>query len=251
MQRLENRTALITGAASGIGKAQALRFAQEGARIVVTDLDGAGAKRVAQEITAAGGRAMATAMDVTDVESVAAAVRQGLDEYGVIDTLSNTAGYFDSFVQLGETDRALFDKVMGVNVTGIFNTTKALLPHMLANGKGVIVNIASAAGLRGGGGGIGYTTSKHAVIGFTRQLAAAYGGQGIRVNAIAPGLIDTAMVADFSRSEKLQARMAAKPAGRMGRVEDVSNAALFLVSDEADFIHATTLSVDGGGADTY
>lgn len=251
MQRLQDRAALITGAASGIGKAQALRFAQEGARVVIGDRDGEGAERVAQEIRAAGGQAIGIAMDVTDVESVAAAVQQGLDAYGVIDTLSNTAGFFDNFTQLIDADRALFDKVMDINVTGIFNVTKAILPCMLENRKGVILNIASAAGLRGGGGGIGYTTSKHAVIGFTRQLAAAYGSQGIRVNAIAPGLIDTAMVAGFSRSEKLQARMAAKPAGRMGRVEDVANAALFLVSDEADFIHATTLSVDGGGADTY
>jgi 3-oxoacyl-[acyl-carrier protein] reductase len=251
MQRLQGRTVFVTGAASGIGKAQALRFAEEGARIVVADLDRVGAERAAQEIVVAGGRAIGIGMDVTDVESIAAAVRQGLDEYGVIDTLSNTAGYFDNFTQLADTDRALFDKVMDINVTGIFSMTKALLPHMLENGKGVILNIASAAGLRGGGGGIGYTTSKHAVIGFTRQLAAAYGSRGIRANAIAPGLIDTAMVADFSRTEKLLAKMAAKPAGRMGRVEDVANAALFLVSDEADFIHATTLCVDGGGADTF
>jgi len=251
MQRLKDRTALITGGAAGIGKAQALRFAQEGARIVVADLDVAGAERVAREIQSAGGQAIGTAMDVTDVESVAAAVRQGFDAYGSIDTLSNTAGCFDGFRQLADADRAFFQKVMDVNVTGIFNVTKALLPAMLANRKGVIVNIASAAGLRGGGGGIGYTTSKHAVIGFTRQLAAAYGNQGIRVNAIAPGLIDTAMVADFAHTERAQTRIATKPAGRLGRAEDIANAALFLVSDEADYIHATTLSVDGGHADTY
>lgn len=249
MQRLTGRTAFITGAASGIGKAQALRFAQEGARIISADLDGAGAKRVALEIVAAGGTGIGISIDVTDVESIASAVRQGLDAYGVIDTLSNTAGYFDSFTQLIETDRALFDKVMDVNVTGIFNVTKALLPHMLDNGKGVIVNIASVAGLRGGGGGIGYTTSKHAVIGFTRQLAAAYGSQGIRVNAIAPGLIDTPMVADFS--EKSRAKIVAKPGGRLGRVEDIANAALFLLSDEADYIHASTLLVDGGNTETF
>jgi 3-oxoacyl-[acyl-carrier protein] reductase len=251
MKRLEGRTAFISGSASGIGEAQALRFAQEGARIVAADLDGAGAERVAGEITASGGQAIGVAMDVTDVESVAAAVRRGLDEYGVIDTLSNTAGYFDGFAQLADTDRMLFDKVMDVNVTGIFNVTKALLPHMLENGKGAIVNIASAAGLRGGGGGIAYTASKHAVIGFTRQLAAAYGTQGVRANAIAPGLIDTPMVANFSGTDESKATMAAKPAGRLGRAEDIANAALFLVSDEADYIHATTLSVDGGYADTF
>lgn len=251
MQRLKDRTALITGAAAGIGRAQALRFAQEGARIVVADRDIAGAERVAREIQAAGGNAIGAAMDVTDVESVAAAVKQALDVYESIDTLSNTAGVFDGYTQLADADLAFFESVMDVNVTGIFNVTKALLPSMLANRRGVILNIASASGLRGGGGGIGYTTSKHAVIGFTRQMAAAYGSQGVRVNAIAPGLIDTAMVAAFAHSERAQAKIAAKPAGRLGRAEDIANAALFLVSDEADYIHATTLSVDGGHADTY
>src|SRR5207244_3922693 len=111
-----------------------------------------------------------------------------------IDTLSNTAGTFDEFAQLLETSPQTFDKVMEVNVKGMFNVCKVLVPHFLHVGKGVIVNIASGAGLRGGGGGIAYTTSKHAVVGFTRQLAAAYGNRGIRVNAIAPGLIDTPMV---------------------------------------------------------
>jgi 3-oxoacyl-[acyl-carrier protein] reductase len=251
MQRLEGRTAFITGSASGMGKAQALLFAQEGARIVAADLDGEGAARVAKEIIAAGGEAIGVAMDVTDVDSVATAVQRGLDKYAVIDTLSNTAGFFDQFAQLADTDRALFDRVMDVNVTGIFNVTKALLPHMLENGKGAIVNVASAAGLRGGGGGIAYTASKHAVIGFTRQLAAGYGNKGIRANTIAPGLIDTPMVAFFSHTEESKATMAAKPGGRLGRAEDIANAALFLVSDEADYIHATTLCVDGGYADTF
>jgi 3-oxoacyl-[acyl-carrier protein] reductase len=250
MQRLEGRTAFITGAASGLGKAQALRFAKEGARIVAADLNEGGAKATSAEIEAAGGQAIGVAIDVTDERSVETAVARAMDAFGAVDTLSNTAGVFDDFVQLIETSRATFDNVLKVNLDGMFNVTKALIPHMIENGKGVIVNIASGAGLRGGGGGIAYTTSKHGVVGFTRQLAAAYGDQGIRVNAIAPGLIDTPMVAGFSATEETKAGLAAQPAGRLGRPEDVANAALFLASDEADFIHAATLSVDGGQVDT-
>jgi 3-oxoacyl-[acyl-carrier protein] reductase len=250
MARLEGRTAFITGAASGLGKAQALRFAQEGARIVAADLNEKGAAETAAEIRQAGGEAIGVVIDVTDEASVAAAVQRGLAEFGLIDTLSNTAGMFDGFAQLLETDKRRFDRVLDVNLDGMFNVSKALLPHMIEHGKGVIVNIASGAGLRGGGGGIAYTASKHGVVGFTRQLAAAYGRDGIRVNAIAPGLIDTPMVADFSGTEETQAGLKAQPGGRLGRPEDIANAALFLASDEADFIHAVTLSVDGGLVDT-
>lgn len=251
MGRLEGRTAFITGAASGIGKAQALRFAQEGARIISADLNEEGAKATAAEIVAKGGQAIAVGVDVTDSDSVEAAVAAAIEEFGTIDTLSNTAGMFDQFVQLLETSRSAFDRVLDVNIDGMFNVTKALLPHMIETGKGVVVNIASGAGLRGGGGGIAYTTSKHAVVGFTRQLAASYGAEGIRVNAIAPGLIDTPMVADFSATEETQAVLLAQPSGRLGRPDDIANAALFLVSDEADHIHAATLSVDGGHVDTF
>lgn len=251
MSRLEGRTAFITGAASGLGKAQALRFAQEGARVIAADLNEEGAQATASEIVAAGGSAIGTRIDVTDEESVAAAVTYALAEFDAIDILSNTAGMFDGFLQLLDTPKSAFDKVLDVNLDGMFNVSKALIPHMIANGKGSIVNIASGAGLRGGGGGIAYTTSKHGVVGFTRQLAAAYGSQGVRVNAIAPGLIDTPMVADFSADADTQAGLAAQPGGRLGRPEDIANAALFLVSDEADFIHAATLSVDGGQVDTF
>lgn len=250
MDRLVGRTVFITGAASGLGKAQAIRFAQEGARIVAADLNEEGAKATAADIEAAGGQAIGVTIDVTDEQSVESAVARAIEAFGTVDTLSNTAGMFDGFVQLLDTSRAAFDNVLNVNLDGMFNVSKALIPHMLENGKGVIVNIASGAGLRGGGGGIAYTTSKHGVVGFTRQLAAAYGNQGIRVNAIAPGLIDTPMVSDFSGTAETREGLTSQPGGRLGRPEDVANAALFLASDEADFIHAVTLSVDGGLVDT-
>lgn len=246
MARLQDRVAFITGAGSGIGRGQARLFANEGASVIVADLDGDKAEAVAQEVRASGGRAVAVTVDVTDTESVAAAVARGNDEYGVIDILSNTAGMFDDFAQSLDTPMTLWDKVVAVNLTSMLIVCNAILPQMMEKGAGAVVNIASGAGLRGGGGGAAYTSTKHGVIGFTRQLAVGYGPHGIRVNAIAPGLIDTPMVADFSSLPETHEGLAQQPAGRMGRVEDIAYAALFLVSDESDFIHAVTLPVDGG-----
>jgi 3-oxoacyl-[acyl-carrier protein] reductase len=249
--RLEGRTAFITGGASGLGRAQAIRFAQEGAQVVVADLNEEGAKSVVAEIEAAGGEAIAVSLNVADAESVKTAVERAIERFGKIDVLSNTAGIFDGAAQLGDAALESFRKVFQVNVDGMFSVSKAVLPHMLELGKGSIINFSSNAGLRGGAGGIAYTTSKHAVIGFTRQMAAAYGKQGIRVNAIAPGMIQTPMAGDFVHTPEGKALFEAQPAGRLGQPEDIANAALFLASDESDFIHAVTLSVDGGMVDTF
>ena len=251
MGRLANRVAFITGGGSGLGRAQASRFAKEGAAVVVADLRGEAAETVARQITGAGGTAVGLAMDVTDTGSVAAAVATAITTYGRIDILSNTAGAFDGFMQTLETSPELWNRIIAVNLTGLYIVTNAVLPQMLANGKGVVLNIASGAGLRGGGGGAAYTTVKHGVVGYTRQLSASYGHQGIRVNAIAPGLIDTPMTAAFSHEQAAQAMVQSQPAGRIGCADDIANAALFLVSDEADFIHAITLPVDGGMVETF
>lgn len=251
MARLQGKTAFITGSGSGLGRAQALRFASEAASIVVADLNFAAAAGVASEIEKAGGTAFATVIDVTDEQSVRAAVDSAITTFGRIDILSNTAGAFDNFSQSLDTTRAQWDKILAVNLTSLFIVTNALLPHMLANGRGVILNMSSGAGFRGGGGGAAYTSSKHGVIGYTRQLAAGYGKLGIRAIAIAPGLIDTPMVAAFSSDDATKAMLSSKPAGRLGTSDDIANAALFLVSDEADFIHGVTLPVDGGLAETY
>ncbi|WP_063043832.1 SDR family NAD(P)-dependent oxidoreductase [Nocardia pseudovaccinii] len=250
MGKLEGKVAFVTGGASGIGRAQAVRFAQEGARLVVADMDGAGAREVADRITSDGGKAVGVAVDVANEDAVAAAVSAAVDAYNRIDILSNTAGVFDHYAQTLEADRKLWDSVLAVNLTGLYLVTNAVLPHMLANGGGVVVNIASVAGLFGGGGGAAYTSTKHAVVGYTRQLSAGYGHQGIRVNAIAPGAIDTPMTANVSHTAEVQAWMQQQPARRLGTPEDVATAALFLVSDEADYIHAVTLPVDGGLAGT-
>ena len=169
-----------------------------------------------------------------------------MEQLGRINILSNTAGLLDDTNQVLETSPELWDRVLATNLTGLFNTSKAFIPHMLRHGGGVILNISSGAGLRGGFGGAAYTASKHGVVGFTRQLAAAYGPQGIRAVGIAPGLIDTPMVSRFTSDPVFIERAARRPAGRIGTPEDIANAALFLVSDEASFIHGVTVPVDGG-----
>lgn len=246
MARLEGRTALITGAASGIGQAQVQTFAREGAKVIACDLNGAAAETSAAEVVAAGGDAIGLAMDVTDPASVQAAVAAGLEHFARIDILCNTAGAFDDNVQALDTSDELWGRLFEVNVRGVHNVCTAVLPQMIENGGGSVVNIASTCGLIAGGGGAAYTASKHAVVGYTKQLAAAYGKSGVRVNAIAPGLIDTPMVAAMTSSPDVRGWIESQPAGRVGTPQDVADASLFLAGPESDYIHAVTLSVDGG-----
>jgi 3-oxoacyl-[acyl-carrier protein] reductase len=223
-----------------------LRFAKEGAVVVVADLNEDAAASVAAEIASAGGTAFAIQMDIADPISVGRAVTAAFESAGTINVLSNTAGMYDGGMHTLQTSSALWDKVIAVNLTGMFQVTKAILPRMIEHGGGVVLNISSGAGLRGGAGGTAYTASKHGVVGFTSQLAAEYGAKGIRAVGIAPGLIDTPMVSHLTADPAFLARVAMRPAGRMGTPEDIANAALFLVSDESDYVHGVTLAVDGG-----
>ncbi len=246
MGRLAGKAALITGGASGIGRAQAMRFAAEGATVVVGDLDGDAARAVAEDIGRSGGRAFAAGFDVANREAVDACVEEAVRQMGGIDILSNTAGMMDGQSNVLDTSPESWERVLSVNLSGMFIVTRAVLPHMIAAGGGVVLNIGSGASFRGGMGGIAYTSAKHGVVGFTRQLTAEYGRQGIRSVGIAPGMIDTPMVSDFMADPMLADKAANRPAGRVGTPEDVANAALFLVSDESDFIHGVTIPVDGG-----
>lgn len=248
MKRLNNKVALITGAGSGMGKAQAILFAKEGAKIIAADIDMSGLEKTVEEIRSAGGDAYAVQIDVSKKSSVEAGVKSGLEQYGQIDILSNTAGILDDYKPSLDTSEELWDRIMGINLKGVYYMTNAVLPHMLEREKGSIINFGSIASFVAGGGGAAYTAAKHAVAGYTKQLSFDYGQKGIRANVIAPGAIETGMTKKIFEegSAEVMDSVRSVPAGRHGQPEEVANLALFLASDEASFMHGAIVPVDGG-----
>jgi 3-oxoacyl-[acyl-carrier protein] reductase len=244
--RLQDKVALITGAGSGIGRASAERFAAEGAQVAVVDLKGAGETVAA--IEAAGGEAIALTTDVADEDAVAAMAEVALERFGKVDVLMNNAGILDDYLPAADTPTAVWDRVLRVNLFAQFFTARALLPQMVERGDGTIINVASTAGLNGGNGGAAYTTSKHAIIGFTRQLCFDYARQGIRCNVICPGAVETGMTKEIfaSPDAAVMAAVESAPIGRWAQPDELANAALFLASDEASFVNGAVYVVDGG-----
>ncbi|PUZ30541.1 3-oxoacyl-[acyl-carrier protein] reductase [Chitinophaga costaii] len=246
--KLANQVTLITGAASGIGKAQALLFAREGAHIIASDIQSQALEETVLEIKSAGGEVIGIPADIRKEEDVKNLYVQSLKEYGKINILCNTAGVFDNLIPITETDLSLLRSILSVNIEGTFLVTKYVLQSMLAQKHGIIVNMASDAGLIGGGGGTAYTMSKHAIIGFTKQINAELGHQGIRANAIAPGLIQTPMIQAFISNEDSPIVKAFQkiPAQRFGHTDDIAMASIFLASDDSRYLYGQVLSVDGG-----
>jgi 2-hydroxycyclohexanecarboxyl-CoA dehydrogenase len=244
--RLEGRIALVTGGASGIGAATARRLAAEGARVAVADIDLAGAQSVAGEIDGA-----AVELDVSDVASVSAGVSAAVSALGDIDVLVNNAGT-DRFAFFVHTDEALWDFVLGVNLRGTIAVTHAVLDGMQQRGRGSIVNVASEAGRVGSQGSVIYSAAKAGVIGFTRAVARESSRFGVRVNAVAPGPIDTPLLNAAPTElgeigERLKAGMiAATSMRRIGQPEEVAAAIAFLASDDASFVTGQTINVSGG-----
>ncbi len=251
MDSLAGKRALITGAASGIGRATALLFAREGAAISIVDLDEAGGQAVAQSIVDGGGRAIFVRGDVTQAADCQRAVQQTLAELGGLDILFNNAGIVRRATVL-ETTEAEWDRVMAVNVKSIFLLSKHAIPVMEEAGGGVIINMASGWGLVGGRRAASYCASKGAVVLLTKAMALDHGEQNIRVNCICPGDTDTPMLRDEARqlgqpTQRFLADAAQRPLQRIGRPEDIAHAALYLASDESSFVTGTALVVDGGG----
>ena len=239
---------IVTGAGAGIGRAAALRFADEGARVVVADIDPARADTVVAEIAAAGGTALAVAGDVSDQAVVDRIVDRCIAEYGGIDVLVNNAGIMDSMTGPDEVADAEWERVMRINLTAPFMLTRAVAPHMLAAGKGAIVNTASEASLRGSAAGTSYTVSKHGLVGLTRSASVMYRTRGIRVNAVVPGGTSTSL--PFAPAEEV-----AGPGiimgylgsmGRMAEADEVAAVIVFLASDLASDISGAVLPVDAG-----
>ncbi|NLF78978.1 MAG: 3-oxoacyl-ACP reductase FabG [Chloroflexi bacterium] len=243
-KHLANRVALITGGGQGIGRAVALRFAGEGAKVVAIDIVAESARAVADEIKAAGGEALAITCDVTRRDQIDALVGQVLDAYGQIDILCNNAGITRDarLVKMTEDE---FDSVVDVNLKGVFNLTQAVAPHMIERGYGRVISASSIVGLYGNFGQTNYVATKAGVIGMTRVWARELGPKGITANAIAPGFIATDMIKTVPQ-KVLDDFAGRTPVRRLGTPEDVANAYLFLASEESGFINGIVLSVDGG-----
>lgn len=247
------QVAVITGAANGIGRATALAFAARGAKVVAVDRDAAGAEKLAKEIQAKGGTALAVAADVTKAADVARYVKAAVDTYGRIDCFFNNAGIEGKVTPVADYDEAIFDSVIGVNVKGVFLGLRHVLPVMIAQSSGAIVNTASVAGITGTPGLAPYVASKHAVIGLTKSVSGEVARQGIRVNAVCPGPVDTRMIHSIeqminpSDADAVSARYQASiPMGRYATVEEIASTVLFLCSEFASGITGAQYVVDGG-----
>jgi 2-hydroxycyclohexanecarboxyl-CoA dehydrogenase len=241
--------AFVTGAGRGIGRAIALRLACGGLAVGVSDLDGATARAVADEIVAAGGKATSAQADVTSLDAMRSAVASVERALGPITVLVNNAGW-DKMELFLENDPALWDRLLAINLKGVFNTTRAALEGMAARGAGRVVSIASDAGRVGSTGEAVYSACKAGIIGFSKALAREVARKSITVNVVCPGPTDTALLAEVGASErgaKIVAGMQrAIPLGRLGQPEDVAGAVAYLTSDEAAFVTGQVLSVSGG-----
>ncbi|ALS00106.1 3-ketoacyl-ACP reductase [Enterococcus silesiacus] len=244
----QGKTIFVTGAASGIGQAQVLAFVDQGANVFGMDLDAIGLAQTFAKTTASPGKFLAYTGDITKKNEISSALEEANKSFGPIHILLNTAGILDNYTPTLETTEALWDDVLSVNLKGTFLVTNQILPQMLQQKHGVVINMASIAGMVAGGGGAAYTASKHAIIGYTKQLDYDYIKQGIRANAIAPGAIQTPMnAADFAGDGKMAAWVANEtPAGRWAKPEEVAALTLFLASQQADYIHGTVMTIDGG-----
>lgn len=247
--RLTGKVAVVTGAASGMGKAIAELFAAEGAKVVVSDLRVDAAQTVVAAIEENGGTAVAIAANVAKEEDVQQLIDTTVATYGTVDILINNAGIMDNFVPAADITDELWERVFAINTTGPMRTIRKVLPLFTEKKSGVIVNIASAGGLQGSRAGAAYTASKHAVVGLTKNIGFQYADLGIRCNAIAPGGVKTNIAASLTEPNAFGASRAMAGMGlnpRTGEPEEIAKVALFLASDDASFVNGTVVTADAG-----
>jgi len=253
-RRLENKVALITGAGGGIGRATALRFAAEGARVVAADFDAAAGRATVEQVGAGGGTAAFVRADVARAADVADMIAFAEQQFGALHVLFNNAGIFpDEDGSVLDTDEGTFDRVIGVNLKGVFFGCKYGIPALLRAGGGSIINTASFVAVMGSATAqSAYTASKGGVLALTREIAVEFARQGIRANALCPGPVNTPLLQSLLADPAARARRIVHlPMGRLAEAEEVANAVLFLASDESSYVNGATFLVDGGTAGAY
>lgn len=248
MRGIEDGVALVTGAASGIGRETARRFAMEGASVVAADIDAEGGEETVSQIETDGNEAAFVEADVTDDASVAGAVETAVDTYGGLDFAFNNAGIEGEQVGFPDQENANWERVLGINLTGVFYAMREEIPEILEDGGGAIVNTSSIAGALGFPNLSPYVASKHGVVGLTKSAAVEFSADGLRVNAVLPGVIDTPMVQRSGEQdpETTEQTTAAIPADRLGKPEEIAATVVWLCSEDASYVTGHPLPVDGG-----
>ena len=249
MSKLDGKVAIVTGAASGMGKAIAELYAKEGAKVIVADLNGEGAEAVVKGIKDNGGEAKAVKVNVAKVEEINNMIDFAVDTYGTLDILVNNAGVMDGMEPVGNIDDEKWDFVFDINTKAVMRAMRKAMPIFLDKGKGVIVNTVSTGGLNGGHAGVTYTASKHAVVGITKNTGFMYANEGIRCNGIAPGGVETNIGSSMKSIDEFGAgrkQLTGALMPRMGQSEEIANVALFLASDESSFVNGTVITADSG-----
>ncbi|MDN3438393.1 SDR family oxidoreductase [Planococcus sp. APC 3900] len=247
--RLENKVAIITGGANGIGKAIAAAYAKEGAKVSLADFNEEALNNTVAEFNSQGFEAFGVKVDVSSEDDIQRMVDDSVGHFGRVDILVNCAGVLDNMQAAHNVEDAIWNRVMDINVGGVMRGSRKIIPLFTKQGGGIIVNLASICGITGGRGGLTYTAAKHAVAGMTKNIASTYGAQGVRCNAIAPAQVDTGLTQSIDNYDMFGLKQATRGTGTMNRSaspDEIASIALFLASGESSYINGVVLAADAG-----